>query len=210
MTLGSSTRRCGHCQKLAPEWETAAKELKGQGRAEWTSFAVFLLPLPSPPPSHVWHILWRLFYILLTSSFSCVVKLGAVDATVHGSLAQTYGVKGYPTIKVFPGGKKGKAIDYNGPREADGITQYALKLAEDSGVPAKVDQIVDQASFDGLCGAKGKICVLLFVPHIYDSSATERNKLVEQLTGVAKGFRGKPLNFAWVEGNAQQVRHLPC
>ena len=50
--------RCGHCKNLEPEWESAAKKLKGS------------------------------------------VKLGKVDATVHGNLAQAYGVKGYPTIKV--------------------------------------------------------------------------------------------------------------
>lgn len=34
------------------------------------------------------------------------VKLGAVDATVSANLAQKYGVKGYPSIKVFPAGPK--------------------------------------------------------------------------------------------------------
>jgi hypothetical protein len=34
------------------------------------------------------------------------IKLGAVDATAHASLAQKYGVKGYPTIKVFSAGPK--------------------------------------------------------------------------------------------------------
>lgn len=53
------------------------------------------------------------------------VKLGMVDATVHGSLAQKYEVKGYPTIKVF---KNGKAEDYNGPREQAGIVDYARNI----------------------------------------------------------------------------------
>ena len=71
---------------MAPEWATAATQLKGS------------------------------------------VKLGAVDATVHGELAQKFDVKGYPTIKMFSAGKKGKAKDYNGPREAAGIVEFALKV----------------------------------------------------------------------------------
>jgi hypothetical protein len=43
------------------------------------------------------------------------VKFGAVDATVHGALAQQYGVQGYPTIKTFV---KGQVKDYQGRRGA--------------------------------------------------------------------------------------------
>jgi hypothetical protein len=35
------------------------------------------------------------------------MNLGALDATVHGSLAQEYGVRGYPTIKYFAPGSSG-------------------------------------------------------------------------------------------------------
>ena len=90
---------CGHCKQLAPEWEEAAKKLKGS------------------------------------------VKLGAVDATVHNSLAQEYGIKGFPTIKLFSAGKKKKAKDYQGPREAAGIVDYALSSLDAAGVPPSITEV---------------------------------------------------------------------
>lgn len=42
-----------------------------------------------------------------------LVKVAAVDATQHQSLAGKYGVQGYPTIKVF-GVNKAKPTDYQG------------------------------------------------------------------------------------------------
>ena len=48
------------------------------------------------------------------------VKIAKVDATVHSKSAGRYGVKGYPSIKFFPGGKKsgdGSPIDYDGARD---------------------------------------------------------------------------------------------
>lgn len=71
---------------MAPEWEKAAKELKGK------------------------------------------VKLGAVDATAYQSLAQEYGVQGYPTIKFFPSGVKRRndATDYDGGRTSGDIVNWAL------------------------------------------------------------------------------------
>jgi protein disulfide-isomerase A6 len=56
------------------------------------------------------------------------VKLGKVDATVEQSLAQRFGVQGYPTIKVFDYGE-GKtdrsARDFEGSRDANAIIAYA-------------------------------------------------------------------------------------
>jgi len=61
-------------------------------------------------------------------ALSGVVKLAAVDATIPdlASLAQKYGVQGYPTIKAFSG-KGSNPTDYQGPRDAKGIVAAALK-----------------------------------------------------------------------------------
>lgn len=56
-----------------------------------------------------------------------VVKVGAVNADEHKSLATKYGVRGFPTIKIF--GLDSKPEDYNGPRTAAGIVEAALNAA---------------------------------------------------------------------------------
>ncbi|NP_001088331.1 protein disulfide isomerase family A member 4 L homeolog precursor [Xenopus laevis] len=90
---------CGHCKKLAPEYEKAAQELSKR----------------SPP-----------------------IPLAKVDATVESSLGSKYGVTGFPTLKIF---RKGKAFDYNGPREKYGIVDY---MTEQAGPPSKQIQAVKQ------------------------------------------------------------------
>ncbi|BBN09197.1 protein disulfide-isomerase A6 [Marchantia polymorpha subsp. ruderalis] len=54
-----------------------------------------------------------------------IVTVAALDADAHKSLAQEYGIKGFPTIKVFGVGKS--PVDYQGPREVKGIVDYALQ-----------------------------------------------------------------------------------
>ncbi|KAL3849020.1 hypothetical protein ACJIZ3_010902 [Penstemon smallii] len=54
-----------------------------------------------------------------------VVTVAALDAEAHQSLAQEYGIKGFPTIKVFVPGKP--PVDYEGAREAKPIAEFALK-----------------------------------------------------------------------------------
>jgi len=42
-----------------------------------------------------------------------VVNVGAVDMTEHQSVGAPYGIKGFPTIKVFSTNKQ-KPLDYQG------------------------------------------------------------------------------------------------
>lgn len=90
---------CGHCKRLAPEYEKAAKELSTR----------------TPP-----------------------IPLAKVDATVESEIASKYDVSGYPTLKIF---RKGKAFEYNGPREKFGIVDY---MSDQAGPPSKQIQSVKQ------------------------------------------------------------------
>ncbi|XP_076868913.1 protein disulfide-isomerase A4 isoform X1 [Brachyhypopomus gauderio] len=90
---------CGHCKRLAPEYEKAAKELGTR----------------TPP-----------------------IPLAKVDATVETEIASRFDVSGYPSLKIF---RKGKAFEYNGPREKLGIVNY---MSEQAGTPSKQVQALKQ------------------------------------------------------------------
>ncbi|XP_053381773.1 protein disulfide-isomerase A6 homolog [Mercenaria mercenaria] len=73
------------------------------------------------------------------------VKLGALDATVHTVIASRYGIRGYPTIKYFPGGKKdGEAQEYDGGRTASDIVSWASQKVAENVPPPDVYEVVDQ------------------------------------------------------------------
>ncbi|XP_077221023.1 protein disulfide isomerase-like 2-3 [Tasmannia lanceolata] len=54
-----------------------------------------------------------------------VATVAALDADAHKSLAQEYGIKGFPTIKVFTPGKP--PMDYQGARDVKPIAEFALQ-----------------------------------------------------------------------------------
>lgn len=153
---------CGHCKNLAPEWASAATELKGK------------------------------------------VKLGAVDATVHSRKASQYGIKGYPTIKYFPAGKKSKDTveEYDGGRTSKDIVNWALdKVAENVPAP-EIKQILSKDTFAEECDQK-PLCVISVLPHILDCQADCRNDYIKVLAEMGEKYKKKMWGWIWTEAGSQ-------
>jgi protein disulfide-isomerase A6 len=123
---------------------------------------------------------------------------------VHGNLASKYGVKGYPTIKVFKVGKKDPE-DYNGGRTASDIVTFAKNLAGSATVakPKPVTELTSEAALVEHCQTKASLCLVAFVPNILDGGAKARNAVLETLKALSQKFKAKPLSFVWVEAGAQ-------
>eukprot|EP01083_Nonionella_stella_P072418 195307_1 len=129
--------------------------------------------------------------------------LGVVDATVEESLASEYGVQGFPTIKIFPGGvtTANSAMEYQGGRQSAQIVQYVLAEVDRSGVPKEIPELLSAKNMEETC-ASG-ICVFAALPHILDSGADGRNKYRDILTAASKSVRGMSFKFLWFEGTTQ-------
>lgn len=112
------------------------------------------------------------------------IKLAAVDATEHSALASKYGVKGYPTIKVFRNGDVNNAEEYNGPREAAGIVSALSALAG----PAALT-LSDAAALDA--AVKESPLVLLV-----------RGEASPAFTALAEKSRSGPVAFAQAAAGA--------
>jgi len=66
------------------------------------------------------------------------VKLVKVDATVEERLAKEHDIKGFPTIIFF---KNGEKMEYDGPRQAEGITSWVKKRSGPPSETLKSDEI---------------------------------------------------------------------
>jgi len=129
------------------------------------------------------------------------MMLGAVDATQHGSLAQEYGVSGYPTIKYFAPGSS-EPEDYAGGRTASDIVRWAEEKAAENVAAPEVVQAVSEKVVAGAC-EKHPLCVIAFLPHILDCDAACRNSHLEQLTKLGDKYKKKDWGWLWVESMTQ-------
>lgn len=133
------------------------------------------------------------------------VKLGKVDATVEQSLGQRFGVRGYPTVKVFDYGmakSDATAKDYPGERTAAAITSYGAGLAEKADIEPDLFELIKQNVYADNCQGP-IICVISFLPNIYDSNAKERNGYLNVIKKVAKQNRKHPFKWFWLSAGDQ-------
>jgi protein disulfide-isomerase A6 len=130
------------------------------------------------------------------------LKLGKVDATANAKLGDRYGVKGYPTIKVFPPGEKKDSLveDYNGGREAAQIVTSGLEKLEKFGYIPNVPQLTNPEMYSEECEKSGKTCIITFLPNLLDSTAEERNQYLDTVKKASTVGRGKPMIFLWAQG----------
>nr|BAN65454.1 protein disulfide isomerase related protein [Babesia bovis] len=116
------------------------------------------------------------------------VKVGSIDATVYTALAARYGVKGFPTIFLFPQGVKSPttAIRYKGPRKAEDILQFAKSYYRNMGPPVKVDSVSDLKQ-----RCSRPLCLLFFIPE------TSMDEHLSTISLVMEKHSSLPFEFCY-------------
>lgn len=91
-----------------------------------------------------------------------------------------------------------KKQTYQGSRDAQGITSFASELLNKADIQPEIHELVSKKVYENECKNAGQvICVIAFLPNIYDSNAEQRNKYLQTVTKVAKTQRSQPFNFFW-------------
>lgn len=131
------------------------------------------------------------------------VRMGAVDATANQFLGNKYGIRGYPTIKVFRRGAKESPEDFQGGRDSTSILNAALELYEENIDPPTIEELVSAQVQEDNCMGK-QLCVISFLANILDTGAKGRNEALKLLANMGEKFKKKQWGWMWTEGGKQQ------
>ena len=131
------------------------------------------------------------------------IKFGKVDTERNKNLFNRFNIESFPTIKVFDYGKSKKDNDtwvYKEQNNIEEMTKLCNQLIDD--MPKDLIQITNQTSFDSKC--KGSlICIISFLPNIYDTNAKERNSLLTIAKLATTKFAKKPFVHFWIQAGDQ-------
>ncbi|KAM6915034.1 protein disulfide-isomerase A6 [Xenentodon cancila] len=128
------------------------------------------------------------------------VRLGAVDATVHQVLSSRYGIRGFPTIKIFRKGEEPE--DYQGGRSRGDIIEKALELFSDNAPAPELLEILNEDIVKKTC-EDSQLCIIAVLPHILDTGASGRNGYLDVLIKLADKYKKKMWGWLWTEAGAQ-------
>ena len=120
------------------------------------------------------------------------VKFAKVDATVEQKLASRFQVQSYPTIKYWnygAGKSDSSGKPYQAGREADDLINFSQSLYNQADIDPDIFEINDQKVYDSQCTSG--VCVIAFLPNIYESSAQDRNGYIKSLKSTAKSITDK-------------------
>ncbi|XP_034017539.1 protein disulfide-isomerase A6 isoform X2 [Thalassophryne amazonica] len=122
------------------------------------------------------------------------VHLGAVDATVHQVVSARYGIRGFPTIKIFRKGEQPE--DYQGGRNRGDIIAQAVELFSDSAPPPELLEILNEDILKKTC-EDSQLCVIAVLPHILDTGAAGRNDYLQVMMKMAEKYKKKMWGYMW-------------
>lgn len=131
-------------------------------------------------------------------------QFGALDATAHQSIASTFNIRGFPTIKYFaPGSSAEDAEDYQGGRTSSDLVTFAENKYEYAAPPPEVVEATGKTVVKEACKNK-QLCIFTFLPSIYDCKSECRNQKISMLRELAEMFKGRQWGWLWMEAGAQQ------
>ncbi|NP_001007974.1 protein disulfide-isomerase A6 precursor [Xenopus tropicalis] len=128
------------------------------------------------------------------------VKLAAVDATVSQVLASRYGIRGFPTIKIFQKGED--PVDYDGGRTKPDIVARAIDLFSENAPPPEIYEILNGDIVKKTCD-EHQLCIVAVLPHILDTGASGRNSYLDVMMKMADKYKKKMWGWLWAEAGAQ-------
>ncbi|XP_037100719.1 protein disulfide-isomerase A6 isoform X2 [Syngnathus acus] len=128
------------------------------------------------------------------------VRLGAVDATVHQAVSSRYGVRGFPTIKIFRKGEEPE--DYQGGRSRRDIIERALDLFSDNAPVPELLEILNEDLLKKTC-EDSQLCIIGILPHILDTGASGRNSYLDVMAKLADKYKKKMWGWLWAEAGSQ-------
>ncbi|KAL3085944.1 hypothetical protein niasHS_008986 [Heterodera schachtii] len=139
-------------------------------------------------------------------------SLGALDATVHTSIANRFGIRDFTNISrpvakgqnshLSPTKKIGRTTFAK--FICSDIVQWAMQKVSENLPPPDLKQVLGQRSFD----EDQQLCVIVLLPHIMDCQLKCRNNYLAMLHELALADKFKRNHWGWVWTEAGQQPDL--